>query len=150
MNLRRNILNQEHMKSTQPRISKRWGEQVITTFVAEDYPRTLVRRSVSAPEKSKQTNKWSNGWRRGLDQLEETEVLVPKIPVLQTEKEAQKPSCELESKPFLKRPNPISENFVEGQTRFPKLSLPKLYSLSEILALRRPVLRFGFDAIVWA
>ena len=135
MSLIRNILNQEHMKSSQPRISKRWGEQVITTFVAEDYPRTLVRRPVLAPEKSKQTKKWSNGWRRGLDQLEETEVLVPKIPVLQTEKEAQNPSCEFESNTPLKRPNPTSENSAYGQTRFPNVSLPKLYSLSERLAL---------------
>ena len=149
MNLLRNILNQEHMKPSQPKISKRWGEQVITRFVAEDYPRNLVRRPLLAPEKSKQTNKWSNGWRRGLDQLEETEVLVPKIPVLQTEKEPQSLSCEFESKPSLKRPNPTSENSVDGQTRFPNLSLPKLYSLSERLALRRPVLRFGLDAVVW-
>ena len=51
MSLVRNILDQEHMKSFQPRISKRWGEQVITTFVAEDYPRTSVRRPVLAPKK---------------------------------------------------------------------------------------------------
>ena len=51
MSLIRNILNKKHMKSSQPRISKRWGEQVITTFVAEDYPRTSVRRPVLAPKK---------------------------------------------------------------------------------------------------
>ena len=60
---------------------------------------------------------------------------MPKIPVLQTEKEAQNPSCEFESKPYLKRPDPPSENSVDGQTSYLNLSLPKLYSLSERLAL---------------